>query len=208
MLRNSIIDPLVVYRYEYKYFFKYKKIKNTQTKYRKMAGKPSGMWSWWSIFVLWLYETVVFVVWLVIPLIGAWEDSSHATPTATKWLVTVALAANFVSYVFLMFAMKTPRRARTWHFTVGIWGWLWPTVAMWCWDSVFGAIPSVPVTAPVLPLGGISTQESADFSLALRGYVLWKVALMLGVVAALGVTFSAIQVLSDRFELMRYERKK
>ena len=130
-----------------------------------MAG---GKWSfpWLSLGLVFLYELLIFILLLFLPVLEIWTDP---TVEATKWVVLAAAILHFLMWGFLIWFSGTPaRRSLTWHYGQGLFVWSFASIAAFWWDGNFVAPPTLDVS-------------SDD---ATRAYLLWKVVLIISMIAA------------------------
>ncbi len=144
-------------------------------------------WSfpWISLTLVWLYEVGVFISVLFLPVMEIWTDDPPTVVT-TKWVILAASILHFLLWFIMAFLTGSPaRRALTWHFGLGIWLWAWAAVAAFWWDQTFASPP---------------TLNLADTDMT-RGYILWKVVLIIGSVGALVSLTSGIVYMRRKFKL-------
>jgi hypothetical protein len=156
-------------------------------------------WMWLLLGATWLYETGV-LVFATLPSLTEWygdDPDLPPDPLTIKILLLIAVIVHVV--ILLAYAIRARMSGKsapmhTWHYVLGVFAYAWPTIATWVWDNVFAASASPP-------------EVDVSDAVKLRGYILWKAALMLAVIAAVASTASAIDLVRSSFKHSRLHPK-
>lgn len=160
-------------------------------------------WRWILLGVGWVYGLGVNVFG-TLPALTEWYCGNDPDPTkwcdgvtlpspdTISWLYLIAVVAHTVIFGINAFVWN-PRSMFTWHHGFSIFAYAWPTIAALVWNGVVGILGD---GAPTFDI----TSEAS-----LRGYILWKVVLMLGFVAAILSTSSAVDLIRSHFKHRKYQ---